>query len=213
MNSIHARGLVALIAASAALFSASSASAAQFLSTSSPVTLYGQDSGNHVFTVDGQAVTCTSASFEKTALATPANTIWGVSAAYSNCTAFGFYPATVNMGNCTYELLQPNSTLEGNVSLRCNVNPITIKVTSFGGTECRVTIGEFGNTNLSKISYANHNPTAGKVLATATVTNIMVTKLTDNFLCPLSGVGTVNNGTYNGPTPVEGAGGVVLWVG
>lgn len=191
--------------------SASAASAAQFKSNSSPVMTFGQDSGNHVFKVDGQAVACNSAVFEKASLATPANTVPGITAAYSNCTMFGFAGATVNFGNCTIEILTPNATLNANVALRCGASPVTANVSVFG-SECSVSIGESGNTNLSGVSDANNNPSAGKVLVTANISGITVKKNKDNGLCPLSGAGTVTNGTYTGPTPVEGTSGVGISV-
>lgn len=213
MKHLKTLGLVAVaIAALAAFVGVSSASAAQFKSTSSPVMLFGQDTGNHVFKVDNQSVTCTNAVFEKTSLTTPANTVPGVTAAYNGCTAFGFAGASVKMNNCTYEFLTPPNANEGNVAVRCGATPATVNASVFG-SECSVSIGESGNTNLSKLLYTNNSPTAGKVLVEANVTGITVKKNVDNGLCPLSGTGTVTNGNYNGPTPVEGTSGIGVSVG
>jgi hypothetical protein len=180
-----------------------------FQAGKSPVMLFGEASGNHTFTVDGQSVTCTSAVFEKASLATPANTIPGVTASYNGCSAFGFSGAAVKMNNCTFEFLTPNTGLNGNIALRCGATPATVNVSVFG-SECSVSFGESGNTNLSKLTYKNNNPSAGKVLVTAAVNGITATKNKDNGLCPLSGTGTVTNATYNGPVPVQGTSGIAI---
>lgn len=210
MKHLKTLGLVAVaIAALTAFVGVSSASAAQFKSSSSPVMLFGEDTGNHVFKVDGQSVTCKKAVFEKASLATPANVVTGVTAAYNECTAFGFAGATVNMGNCTYEFQQPNATLNGKVAFRCTSG--TAKVfSSVFGSECEVTIGEASNTSLSNVSYANN---ATGVTITAGVTGITANKIKDNGLCPLSGTGSTANATYEGPTNVNGTGGINVSVG
>lgn len=175
--------------------------------------LFGVEYGNHVFTVEGLEVNCWEGRFEKFELALPANTISGVTAQYNNCEAFTFPGATVNMGNCTYEFQEPNAALEGNIAVRCSgAAPISIKGAFFGG-ECKVTIGETGNTELAKISYANNTPTEGRVLATAAVTGIAVNKVTDNGFCPLKGLGISSSGEYEGPTPVEATAGIGISVG
>jgi hypothetical protein len=195
--------------------------AAEFKSSSSPVMLFGGDSGNHRFTVDGQAVTCNGAAFEKGSLTTPANTVRDVNASYNSCTAFGFAGATVNMGSCTYEFLQPSkintNEFKGNVALGCAIEtfpnvfietPITIKSSVFGST-CEVLIHESGNTNLSSLRYENH---AGDITVIAEVSGISVKKTVDNGLCPLSGTGTVSNGTYNGPTTGSATSGINFFI-
>lgn len=213
MKHLKTLGLVAVaIAALTAFVGVSSASAAQFTSTSSPVMLFGEDNGKHVFKVDGQSVTCNVGKFEKASLTTPANVIPGVTAAYSSCTAFGFAGATVNMGNCTYEFLQPNASFEGNVAFRCNSSGKATVFSSVFGSECEVTIGEASNTNLSKVTYKNLANSPTKVEMTAAVTGITANKVKDNGLCPLSGTGSTSNATYEGPTVVEGTSGIGISV-
>lgn len=229
---------VALVAAlSMSVVMASSASAAEFefKSNKSPVMLFGQDSGNHVFKVDGQSVTCTNAVFEKASQATPTKEIPGVNAAYNGCTAFGFAGASVNMGNCSYTFKRPANLITpktentpeivhiaGNVAVVCNkvlnntnktedIIPVTVNSSVFG-SECSVSLNNTGNSNLSKLLYQNNNPAAGEVLVTAQVTGITATKNKDNGLCPLSGTGTTTNATYDGPTPVKATEGIGISV-
>lgn len=205
-------GLAVMLALS--LAAVPTASAAQFKSSSSPVSLHGEaNTTAHVFKIDGQAAEC-NGNFSKSSLSTPANTIPGISASYSGCKAFGFL-GTLNMGGCTYEYLQPNATLNGNMAIRCG-NPnnaflITIFASAFG-SECEVKIGETNNTNLSKITYANNNPFTGEVLATAAVTGLTATKTKDNGLCPLSGTGSTSAATFEGPTRWWGTLGITFSV-
>lgn len=196
--------LVAVLAMSALV--ASSASAAFQLKTNTAgknaAMVFGEDNGNHVFKVDGQSVTCTTAVFEKESIALPANTVPGVNASYNGCTAFGFAGANVKMNNCTYtfnEINTQNATnsFSGTVANVCGATPIKVNANVFG-SECEVQIGGGGNN--ASLTNANYNNNATGVTITAAINNITATKTQDNGLCPLSGTGTVNNATYNGPT-------------
>lgn len=216
----HARTLglaVLAIAALTALVGVSSASAAQYKSNSSPVMLFGEQEGTHVFKVQGQSVTCKKAVFEKASLATPANTVPGVTASYNECTAFGFAGATVNMGNCTYELQQPgnenatNKDFTANVGIRCSgASNINVSSSVFG-SECKASIHETSNTLLPHLLIKN-GPGA-QVNINITVTSITVTVTIDNGLCPLKGVGTTTESSYEGKLPVGGTGGIGVSVG
>jgi hypothetical protein len=196
--------LVAVLAMSAVV--ASGASANPLQSNAKNVILIAEDNGSHTFTVDGQKVVCNKAVFESGELAIPANTISPVNAVYNTCTAFGFAGATVNMGNCHYDFTTPNHinanehtsevmiVCTGNTGNTINVN------SSVFGSECSVSIGQNAtNEHLAHVVIDNTTNNAPKDLTlTIKVTSgIQVTKNKDNGLCPLSGTGTVNNGTYN----------------
>lgn len=214
-----ATAIVAALAMTALV--ASAASAAEYKSASSPVMLFGEQEGTHVFKVDGQSVTCKKAVFEKASLATPDNKIEGVTASYNECTAFGFAGASVKMNNCTYEFQKPgnedaNGQFTAKVALRCKVAnntnetvvPATVKSSVFG-SECEVTIGETGNTELAHVMLKNNG---NNVDLNATVNVITVNRLKDNGLCPLKTTGVTTEASYEGKTPVQGTG-VKVFVG
>jgi hypothetical protein len=196
--------LAAVLAVSAVAASAAMAAPESFRSTSSPVNLLGEQTTgvNHVFTLDGQKVECNKAVFQKSSLTTPATSIPGVSAAYSECTAFGFVNAEVNMGTCTYTFLQPNS-LVGKVGIFCGAEsggkkPFIKIRASFLGSTCEAQVSQNAtNESLSKLEYKNNGTT---VDVTANVSGISVNKTADSGACPLSGTGA-GTATYTGPTP------------
>jgi hypothetical protein len=204
--------LAAVLAVSAVAASAAMAAPESFRSTSSPVSLLGEQTTgtNLVFTLDGQKVECNKAVFEKASLSTPATSVPGVSAAYSECTAFGFMNFEVNMGTCTYTFLQPNS-LVGNVGIFCGpeagVHKPFIKIrTSFLGSVCETQISQNAtNENLSKLEYKNNGST---VDVSANVSGISVNKTVDSGACPLSGTGA-GTASLAGPIPgVHGLSGI-----
>ena len=210
---------LAAIAALTAFVGVSAASAADYTSSSSPVNLSGNQNTTHKFNVDGSNVSCTSATFTRNGLSTPANEVQGVVATYGNCTAFGF-AATVNMGTCTYNFDTPNFFNNANIDVACTSNAnITGNATNNGdarivtnvlGSECEVHVES--QNNKGTLTFENNQPSAGDVLAKAAVTGLTAEKTKDNKLCPLSGIGTVNNSTYNGNTGITGDSSITLEV-
>ena len=209
----HARtlGLVVIATAAFTAFVAtSSASAAQFKSNSTPVMVHGEQSPSSpdVIKIDGQPIECTKAVLEQASLTTPANTL-PLSATYSGCSS-GFSGWNINMGNCYFELLQPNAELRGNLAIRCSgANNIIMKSFVLGG-ECEVSIGEAGNTNLPSVGYSN---LSGRISMSIGVNGITANKLKDNLICLLSGTGETKNMAYNGPLVLEGTSGIGISVG
>lgn len=214
-----APALVAVLAISA--LTASAASAAQYKSSSSPVNLSGSQTSNHVFTIEGQNVSCTSATFAKNGLTTPANEVAKVVPIYSNCTTFGF-AGSVNMASCNYNFDTPNAGLTANLDLICSNNSVGsgTPVSGAGGVtiimmvpggECEVHM--VSQNNKGTLTFVNNNPAAGDVLVKAAVTGLTMQITADNGLCPLSGPGTVNNATYSGEFALTGPLGVNVEVG
>ncbi|HEU5252970.1 MAG TPA: hypothetical protein VFU16_06570 [Solirubrobacterales bacterium] len=212
--------LVAVLAMSAVVASGASAEF-QLESNQENVQLVAEDNGAHVFTVDGQNVTCKKAEFESGIIKTPANTISGVNAKYSNCTAFGFAGATVNMGNCHYDFTTPEQINSHEYTSKAMIlctgaNNINVNSSVFG-SECSVSIGQnTKNENLSHVIIHNTTNTPKDLTLTITINEIQVTKNKDNGLCPLSGTGTVNNGSYNNTeagTTVRDKGGADIFIG
>jgi hypothetical protein len=194
----------------------SGASAAQYRSSSASVALFGEGSF-HQFIVDNSSVECNTANFEKASQNMPTSEITNLTAGYSGCTAFGFSGATVNMGNCTYKLKQPNTVtaphkFEANIALVCGgANPMTINSSVFG-SECSVSMGGGGNNgNLQDIGLEVETAT-GHILGDLAVSTMTVTKNKDNGLCPLNGTGTVNNGGYYGFLTFQASGSANLTI-
>lgn len=142
----------------------------------------------------------------------PANEIPKLKPIYNGCTAFGL-EATVSMGSCTYNFDTPNATYVATVDVVCtsnaNVNGNTLPNTgdvriraSVLGQTCEVHIES--QNNKSNVTFEDDNPEPGKVRVVAALTGITAEKVTDNGLCPLNNVGTVNNATYNGLTDLIG---------
>ena len=212
----------AAIAALTAFVGVSAASAAQYKSSSSPVNLSGSQNSNQVWTIDGQSATCTSATFAKNGLGTPANEVTGVAASYSNCTTFGFGGGSANMGTCTYNFDTPNAGLTANSDIACTNNtggnkteeggsgPIILVMMVLGG-ECIVQIAS--QKDKGTLTFVNDNPVTGDVLVKAGFSGLTAVKTVDNGFCPLSGTGTVNNVTYSGEFGLTGPAGVNLEVG
>lgn len=204
-----ALAVVAMMALSA--LTASASSAELYRSTSSPMNLNGSQFPQHEFTIVGQNVYCVGAHFNRNALATPTSELSGVVASYTSCNAFGFANATVNMGTCTYSFDTPveltstvdiicssNANVEGNAT---NNGDIRIFATVFG-SECEVHIQNQWNRAFA--FWHNNNPTWGDVHVDTELIFIAAEVTKDNGLCPLSGKGVTNNGTYSGGTDLNG---------
>lgn len=203
------------------------ASAVQYKSSATPVDLSGNQNTQNVFSVDFQNVSCTSATFTRKGLATPANEISAVAASYNGCTAFGF-AANVTMGTCTYNFDQPDINIIANVDIACTNNAnVNGNATNNGdarinasvfGSECEVHIES--QNNRGRLDIANDNPVAGDFLLRVSINpgnnggvNALTAERTkDVGLCPLSGVGVQNTATYNGNVGVTGNGAINLEV-
>jgi hypothetical protein len=192
---------VAIVAA-LALSVVASASAAQFKGSTSPVTVSGAQSTTHKFTVEGSAVTCTTATFSSAPTAVPTSEVL-ITPVYKGCTAFGIAGATVSMNGCQYKF---HSGPPGTVDLICSSGKTVIAVSTFLG-KCKVEIpgsNASKNQGLGGVTYTN--TPAGKVTVGANVTTITAEVVESTGICPLT-KGTVNNASYSGDTIVEGNGG------
>ena len=210
-NSTYGGGSTAAAASGGGTVIAASG-AGQFLHSKYPNSALATLNGNGQLTVDGQKITCKT---EKLTGATQngAAAELTLTPTYENCTAFGFGGATVTTNGCTYKFTQPEGVADnwaGGFALNCPAGKkIVIEVTS-GGSTCKVEIGE--QTPAGIVSYGNDTAEAGIDFA-LNVSGINVTKVTDNGECPLSGTGTVNNGTYTGGTEAKAASGGSLSIG
>lgn len=199
----------ALVAAMAMMaVTAGAASAAEYTAASYPVTVTGSQEGQHVFTVDGSEVKCTTAHFESPGNTGPTSTLT-VGAQYSGCTAFTLINATVNMNGCDYVFEAPGgSPLSSAVQVVCpEGNQIEINVSTILGS-CEVRVGS--QTPSGGNTYTN---LGGKVHVATNVTGIKANVVKDTGICPLSGTGERTNATYVGNSIAEGVGGIGIDVG
>lgn len=185
--------LVAVFAMSAV--AAAGASAAEFTAETSPVSVTAEQTAGaqHVFSVDGTEVKCTTAKFATAGTVEAPATSITVHPTYAGCTAFGFLEASVKTTGCDYKLFAA-----GGINVVCEgSNQIVISAAS---CEAKVPAQEIA----SGLSYVNEggSPSTVKVQAALSGT-VLTNKTKDGFLCPLKGTGEVF-GSYSGDTLAKG---------
>jgi hypothetical protein len=177
--------MVAVLALSAVV--ASAASATNFTASKYPTSgTATSEKGNDDFNTEAGSVEC-KAHFHVGPLTEPSETVTVVPT-YTECKAFGFLNATVNMNGCDYEF-----NVNGNVKVLC---PAGKSIIITAGT-CETTIGAQGP--LSKVDLANSGT---GISAQATVTGIAYTVTKDGIGCPFSGTGAKTGATYTQNTAV-----------
>jgi hypothetical protein len=190
--------LVAVLAMSAMV--ASAASASQYTGSAYPTTGTGSNTaGNETFTTPGGTVQCDS-HFEGT-LAAASSTLT-VTPKYTNCVAFGFLNATVNMNGCDY-LFHSGPAQGGGVYFHTVdiVCPAGKSIVITAGT-CVADVG--GQTGLAKVKTTNL--AGGTVTVQPEVAGITLNVTTDGFGCPFSGTGHFF-GSYHGDVVLSRVGG------
>ena len=191
---------VALCAVLALTAVVASAASANYTASSYPTTGTGtSEIGNDVFKTEAGNVECKS-HFEGTLAA--ASTSLTVKAKYTECKAFGFLSATVNMGSCDYLFTEPkfiqttevearkihDYTAEVDVKCTKSTEPITITAST-----CKTTVGEQGP-KAHVIIGVTTSPTQVHVKANVGSINYTVTE--DGFGCPFAGTGAKTGATY-----------------
>jgi hypothetical protein len=204
----HAKklGLVATaVMALAAFTGVSSAAAAEFHASVSGTALSGVQTTQHVFTTQGNKVTCEEATFSGTAEGT-SNTHQKVSPHYSGCTAFSFASATVNTAGCVY-----NFSSAGTVALEgCTAGHVTINVEVPFIAHCEVWVPVTGNSAINGQTYNTLGTTPSRTLEVVTnSTNIATEVKVSTGSCPLT-VGSTTS-TYTGKTHVTPAAGEIFF--
>ncbi|HEX6665458.1 MAG TPA: hypothetical protein VF081_02555 [Solirubrobacterales bacterium] len=201
MKSIKTLGLalVAVLAMSAVV--ASAASAANFMSEGNvEASVEANQSTTHVFSIEGQEVTCTTAQFKTAGLIkSPASSVT-VHPVYTGCTAFGFVGSTVTTTGCDYVLTAPGTVesgkVGGTIEVKCGAGS---KIVIVAGT-CEVTVAAQSFTK--GLTFENVASSPKTMTLKAAVTGIASTKVKDGFLCPLTGTGAAT-GTYTGNTLIK----------
>jgi hypothetical protein len=186
IHKLKALGLatIAVLAMSAVV---GSAAQAQFTASSYPTTVTATSAlGNDVFTVDGSSVEC-AGHFQGTI--SEATTAVTITPTYTNCKAFGFSTATVDMNECDF-VLHSNDELD----LECHYYTIDLdpfKITTVEVGPVTITAGNCEvqldtQTGMDYVGLANFG---SHIIADANVTGITANVTKDGFLCPLNGTG------------------------
>jgi hypothetical protein len=172
--------IVALLAMSA--FVSSAASATNFTASKYPTagTVTSSGSGNEKFKFEAGTVEC-HLHLHIAAISGPTLGLT-LFPTYSNCKAFGFLSASIDMNECDEEIYVPTGfaivcTLESKIAITAST--------------CEVQIG--GQGGLGKVDLAN---SGSGISMQATVTGIAYTVTKDGFGCPFSGTGAKTGGTY-----------------
>jgi hypothetical protein len=207
IRNIKVLGLALVAVLAMSVVAVGSASAAEFTASSYPANGEGGQTTPHKFTVQGQAVECSTANF--TGSLSAASGELNITPVYENCIAFGFLNATVSMNGCTYKFTAGTGSADnytGGVHIVC---PAGKSITVVAAT-CTVHIPAQTPT-VNTVDFENKTAT-GDVLVTSTAEGIH-SNPTSGFLCPLSEKATDTTGKYTGTTLFSETGGASIDVG
>jgi hypothetical protein len=188
------------------------ASAHPLTAESYPARVFGEQTTQHVFTIEGgMTAKCPVAEFEGEIGAASGKV--DLDAEYhgsgeSKCAAFGLgEAASISMNGCAYELRPQEKAAEnefgGLMDIKC---PEGQKITITAGT-CEVQIGP--QEGLSSVGYIN-DPSAEAHKDAVTFKpeisgSLRYSKTKDGGGCPLSGAGEKTDGSYKGNASIAGS--------
>jgi hypothetical protein len=182
--------LFAVLAMSALL--ASAASAGDFHSEVAHTIISGSQVGEDQFRVTAGTVKCNEAIYSGTQSSATTTTVT-VRPSYTECTAFGFADATIDVGTCEYEFSGDNTKVN---IVNCGNTPLTITVFN-----CYVTIAN--QNGLESVTYTNTNSGASRDVAIEiNISNVVYTQHPKKF--PECSSSTHKNGTYTGAATMRG---------
>lgn len=172
--------VLAVLALSAVV--ASAASATNFTASKYPTAATAESElGNDDFKTEAGSVEC-KGHFAVAALSEPSPTAT-ITPTYTNCKAFGFLNATVNMNGCDYVL-----HTSGSADLKC---PSGQSVTITAGT-CEIMITEILELEFIKIT----NGMGGGLIILILIEEIIYHVTKDGIGCPFNGTGTKTGASY-----------------
>jgi hypothetical protein len=128
-----------------------------------PMSISGSQGTQHVITLGGKTVKCTTANLSTSISSATAQ--FAVTGEYSGCTVLG-YPGEVKMNGCTYTfsvINQPpyESSYAGHADISCPAGKsIEIKAISAGLVKCTVTIGSQITNDTGYLVYTNEASTS-----------------------------------------------------
>jgi len=187
--------LVTLLLAAGALAPLMAHGAISFNAGTYPATVHGSASkGSEVIYTAGGNIECAAAYHAELQ---EASTTMTLTPSYSNCEAFGFLSATVNLNGCTYlmHVFERLTADEHRASfdISCAVGK-AIKVTA--GT-CEIEIGAQNGLNRVKLTNDTEATPKRDITFKPEVTGLAYTVLKDGFGCPFLGTGSKTGGTFS----------------
>jgi hypothetical protein len=200
-RSLKVLGLTIGVALLLSAVMASASMAAQFTASSYPATVTGSNTkGSEVITTEGGKIECDTHSVSHSLGA--ASSSLTVTPTYTNCEAFGFLNATVNMEACTtviniYVIPFPPYII-GHKRISCGAGK-SIKVTA---STCKLEIK--GQEGLESVGVSN---SGSSVLMKPNISGLAYTVTQDGFLCPFGGTGSKTDGKWTGEVTLSRVGG------
>jgi hypothetical protein len=186
--------LVAVLALGAMMASAAQA-APFFHSESAPAIQKGTEVEKNKFTTASGTVECAS-TFRGTTTSTTTTTVT-MKPTYSNCTAFGFVGATIDVNECGYmfHLVENSSPATATVDLECTNAGEEMRITA---GFCTVHVKQ--QSGLAHVTFANGgSKTSRDITATLNVGGIHYVSTSGCF-----NSGTHTDGVYEGSVTIKG---------
>lgn len=173
--------LVIFAAMAIGVVSAPAASAGYFHSEGAETVIQGSKVETDVLTLNAGTVKCNGVTYSGEQYTATATTI-KVTPSYTECTAFGFVNAPIDVNGCTFEYSADN----GNTVIDCGASPMTI--TAFS---CQVTITD---QTTSGTTYSNIGSGAERQIHTSAHRKIHYHQHSKSF--PGCSSGTRTDGTW-----------------
>jgi len=208
-RTIKALGLAFIAVVAMSALSASAAQATpEFTCSTYPCTATGSSlSGAEKFTTEAGTVECDSHFLVEKYNATkeditgPTSTVT-VTPTYTNCKAFGFLSATVNVEGCDYVFHATEFVSAGDYKHHVDVVCPAGQSIKIVASTCKAEVG--GQTGLTTAKTTNN--AGGTVTVQPEVANISMTVTQDGFGCPFGGTGK-KTGSYHGDVVISRVGG------
>lgn len=192
MKRLRNLGGLMLVSLAIALVGATTASAAQFTSGSSPTVLTASQQVKNILSVDTGQMECTENELAGTAVGQAFESV-EMTPTYIGCTGFGF-SMTVTMNGCRYKIYAA-----GTIDLVCPAGKDVAIDTAFNF--CNVTVQP--QTGLSSVSFTTHALSTGvhALVAHLAISNLKYTE--SGFACIASGKATTG-GSLAGTLTIVG---------
>lgn len=194
------------------LVAASGASAGEYHSEVESTTLSGSQIGTDVFTTNAGTVKCNEATYTGSQTGKTSSEVT-INPTYSECTAFGFAGATVEVNMCHYvynggveHLFSPTRIKAATLKIVCNTTEgkeITVVAKLAGVTKCTVHIPP--QEGLQETTFDNEGAGSSRdIRATVNVTGIKYSQTAGTGIGACKTENNLTNGTYVGEATIKG---------
>jgi hypothetical protein len=192
---------LALVAALALTAVMASAASAQFTSSSHHTILSGSQATSHVTTFGSGfgRISCAVSRLNGTSFST-ADHIQTLSPTYENCKDSLGRTVDVTRNTLTYTF--QSGVTAGETKGNFSMDGELVQTITTGGTHCRITITEEGNSANNGISYKNLGGSSG--VEVTTNTNNVHSSVTGGFFACGTSATTLTSGTRTGTTVISG---------